>query len=167
MEIPKRRNSKLAAGVSFDLQSESSEDDEDVDPMFNRYLFTPPSRQIAKGLLQKQKKAQRASSLANKSSSSRSRSTTPESEQQTADSSKMKPASKWQQREISKQRDSDRTMKRVTSDVTLPSTAAAEAMSDDSSSSGNDSNTSSQTSKLKNQRLKVTCCLHYYWLFNP
>ena len=159
MDVPKHWKTRMTSGVTFDMNSDSSSDEEDAaDPMFNRYLFTPPSRQSAKGLIQKQRKLQRASTSTHKTSSSRSRSTTPDESEQSAGKERLRTPSgskKWQQREISKQRESERTMKRVTSDITIPRISTASAMAGPSSSSDDDSNNAAPSAEPKNQQLKV------------
>lgn len=149
MDVPKQQRRRVA--VSFDLQSDSS-DQEEVDSIFNKYSSTPPSRQMIKGV--QRRKVQRVASLAPRSPS---RSITPEGETQPEgrDGRLRSPSFKWQHRETSIQRDSDRVLKRVTSDAALNTSTGAPQSEESSSSSDNDSNSSSTTPAHRNQTMKV------------
>ena len=98
--------------VSFHPSSDSSEN-EDADPMFGKYASTPPSRNITK--TGQRKRAEHRMLHSSRSRYSRSR--TPEIELSDKESGKLRPTSlKWQQREVSKQRELERAMKQNSSE---------------------------------------------------
>lgn len=110
MDIPKQRNRPLTK-VSFECSESSASEDEDS--VFSKYSCTPPSRQSIKGM---QKKRELARGLMNSPKPSRSR--TPEVEKFEKEKSKEKTSPthhRWQQRETSKQRESERVLKWITS----------------------------------------------------
>lgn len=105
MDVPKQKNKHMQK-VSF--ESSESAGSEDEDSVFNKYSCTPPSRQNIKGMQKKRE-------LRMLNSPKICRSSTPEMEKLEKDKKERSPSHRWQQREISKQRESDRMMKWITS----------------------------------------------------
>lgn len=96
--------------VSFECSESSASEDEDS--VFNKYSCTPPSRQNIKGMQKK-----RELRLIN-SPKPPSRSRTPDAEKIVKEKNKEKPSPthhRWHQRETSKQRESERMLKWITS----------------------------------------------------
>jgi len=157
MDAPSTK-SKRRVAVSFDVDSDSSSEEGDIpgDPIFNKYSSTPPSRQNIKGVLKK-----RTPPKIGVAGNSHSKSLIHGESKQYPDVMRIKsPSFKWHHREISKQRDSERAMKRVTSDVGLPGYYGGVTPSDESLSSSSDDDESSSNAAFpleghRNQRLKV------------
>ena len=119
MDVPKQRN-KVLTKVSFEssesFESSSASDDE-LDSTFNKYSCTPPSRQNIKGM---QKRRELRILNSHKLSLEK---TEKEKKEKSASTTH-----KWQQRETSKQRGSERRMKWITSSSNVGTSSTGETM---------------------------------------
>ena len=110
MEAPKHRI-KTMTKVSF--ESSESSASEDGDSVFNKYSCTPPSRQNMKGL-HKRRELRKVNTGPKVNRNRTPEGKTGDRELRDINS----PPHRWQQREISKQRECDRILKWVTSSNT-------------------------------------------------
>lgn len=106
MDIPNKKRIKGVSNVTFD-HSESSGSD-DGDSVFNKYSCTPPSRHNIKGMQKRRETRTLNSPKVHKCDGI----ILPKNEKDKLEKS---PTHRWQQREISKLRDSERVMKWITS----------------------------------------------------
>lgn len=106
MDIPNKSKGKAVSTVNF--ESPESSASEDGDSMFNKYSCTPPSRQNIKGMQKK-----REIRALNSPKPAKGLGTAMQKKEK--DKLEKSPTHRWQQREISKQRDSERVMKWISS----------------------------------------------------
>ncbi len=142
MDVPKQRN-KAVTKVSFESSESfdsSSVSDDELDSTFNKYSCTPPSRQNIKGM-QKRRELRILNSpklsLEKLENDQKGKTTT----------------HKWQQRETSRQRGSERRMKWITSSSNGGTLNTGETMSIDGYASEDEAN--SDVNAPSNQGIKV------------
>jgi hypothetical protein len=142
MDVPKQRN-KAVTKVCFESSESfdsSSVSDDELDSTFNKYSCTPPSRQNIKGM-QKRRELRILNSpklsLEKLENDKKDKTTT----------------HKWQQRETSRQRGSERKMKWITTSSNGGTLNTGETMSVDGYASEDEAN--SDVNAPSNQGIKV------------
>jgi hypothetical protein len=149
MDVPKQRN-KIPIKVSFE-SSESFESspasDDELDSTFNKYSCTPPSRQNIKGM-QKRRELRILNS--------------PKLSLEKSDKDKREKSAtthKWQQRETSKQRGSERSMKWITSS-NVGSLNTGEIISMDGYASEDEANSDVNIPSNQGIKVRITDAFH-------
>lgn len=148
MDIPKQRN-KHVSKVCF--ESSESSCSEDGDSVFNKYSCTPPSRQNLKGM-QKRRELR----MMNSPKSCRSRTPDLDKTEKEKNKDKSSPTHRWQQRETSKQRESERMMKWITSS-NMGNSASRDSAPSAVDVYPSDDEVKSEVNTPNQQGLKVSC----------